>query len=108
MAQLVRKTFAGPPNYHDIRKGDEAETYWLLNLDSPICMRTRLNLGLVEQSRTSALEIGTTCETSCRSRTVGPRSPALAGATPRGSLAASLWPTDRLPRRFRGSPARWP
>jgi len=34
---LVRKTFAGPPNYHDIRKGDEAETYWLLNLDSPIC-----------------------------------------------------------------------
>src|SRR5208282_5069124 len=47
-------------------------------------------------------------ETSCRSRTVGPRSPARAGATPRGSLAAFLWPTGRLPRRFRGSPARWP
>src|ERR1700686_4746382 len=46
-------------------------------------------------------------ETSCRSRTVGPRFPALAGATLRGSLAAFLWPTDRLPRRFRGSPARW-
>ncbi|MBZ5547108.1 MAG: DUF4431 domain-containing protein [Acidobacteriia bacterium] len=35
---LVRKTFAGPPNYRDIRKGDKAETYWLLNLDSPICL----------------------------------------------------------------------
>ena len=35
---LSRKTFAGPPNYQDIRKGDKAETYWLLNLDSPICV----------------------------------------------------------------------
>ena len=42
---LVRKTFAGPPNYHDIRKGDEAETYWLLNLAHRFAgMRTRLNL----------------------------------------------------------------
>src|ERR1700686_1913674 len=46
-------------------------------------------------------------ETSCRSRTVGPRFQALAGATPRGSLAAFLWPTDRLPRRFRGSLPCW-
>jgi hypothetical protein len=35
---LIRKAYAGPPNYSDIRKGDKAETYWLLNLDSPICM----------------------------------------------------------------------
>src|SRR6266436_5345566 len=35
---LIRKTFPGPPNYSDIRKGDKAETYWLLNLDSPICV----------------------------------------------------------------------
>jgi len=35
---LNRKTFAGPPNYSDIRYGDKAETYWLLNLDSPICV----------------------------------------------------------------------
>lgn len=35
---LSRKTSAGPPNYQDIRKGDKAETYWLLNLDSPICV----------------------------------------------------------------------
>ena len=36
--RLVRKTFAGPPNYSDIRKGDQPETYWLLKLDSPICV----------------------------------------------------------------------
>ena len=36
--KLVRKTFAGPPNYSDIRKGDQPETYWLLNLDSRICV----------------------------------------------------------------------
>src|ERR1700687_67484 len=47
-------------------------------------------------------------ETNCRSRTVDPLFQALAGATPRGSLAAFLWPTARLPRRFRCSPARLP
>jgi hypothetical protein len=36
---LVRETFAGPPNYQDIRKGDEAETVWLVKLDSPICIK---------------------------------------------------------------------
>ena len=35
---LVRKTFAGPPNYRDIHKGDEPETAWLLKLESPICV----------------------------------------------------------------------
>ena len=37
---LIRKTFPGPPNYSDIHKGDRAETYFLLNLDSPICLNT--------------------------------------------------------------------
>ena len=36
--RLVRKTFAGPPNYQDVHKGDEPETVWLLKLDSPICV----------------------------------------------------------------------
>ena len=35
---LLQKTFAGPPNYEDIRKGDKPETLWLLKLDSPICV----------------------------------------------------------------------
>jgi hypothetical protein len=37
---LIRKTFPGPPNYSDIHKGDRAETYFLLNLDSPLCLNT--------------------------------------------------------------------
>ena len=36
--KLVRKTFPGPPNYKDIRTGDEVETNWYLALDSPICV----------------------------------------------------------------------
>jgi len=35
---LVRKTFPEPPNYASIRKGDAAETYFLLDLDRPICV----------------------------------------------------------------------
>lgn len=35
---LVVKTAPGPPNYKDVRKGDEPETFWLLKLDSPICV----------------------------------------------------------------------
>lgn len=35
---IIRKTFPGPPNYDNIRKGDAAETYWLLKLDSPVCV----------------------------------------------------------------------
>lgn len=35
---IERKTFAGPPNYENIESGDRAETYWILNLKSPICV----------------------------------------------------------------------
>lgn len=35
---LLRRNFAGPPNYEDIHKGDKVETFWLLKLDSPICV----------------------------------------------------------------------
>jgi uncharacterized protein DUF4431 len=35
---LVRKTFAGPPNYENIRRGDRPETYWLLSLSQPVCV----------------------------------------------------------------------
>ena len=35
---LTRRTFAGPPNYEDIRKGDKAETFLFLNLVSPTCV----------------------------------------------------------------------
>lgn len=30
--ELSRQTFAGPPNYEDVNKGDKAETYWILTV----------------------------------------------------------------------------
>ena len=35
---IRRHTFAGPPNYESIAKGDLAETVWLLHLTQPICV----------------------------------------------------------------------
>jgi hypothetical protein len=35
---LIRQTFPGPPNYESVRKGDRAETVWLLVLASPVCV----------------------------------------------------------------------
>lgn len=35
---LLKKTFPGPPNYQDVNKGDKPETFWLVKLDSPICV----------------------------------------------------------------------
>ncbi len=36
--KLVREIHPGPPNYENIRKGDKAETIWVLRLSSPICV----------------------------------------------------------------------
>ncbi len=35
---LVRETHAGPPNYESIRRGDKAETIWVVRLSKPICV----------------------------------------------------------------------
>ena len=35
---LVSKTYPGPPNYEDIKKGDQPETGWYLKLAEPICL----------------------------------------------------------------------
>jgi hypothetical protein len=35
---LISKTFAGPPNYESVRNGDRAETSWLIELHSPVCV----------------------------------------------------------------------
>jgi hypothetical protein len=35
---LIRRTFPGPPGYESIREGDKPETYWLLDLSSPVCV----------------------------------------------------------------------
>ena len=48
---LVRQTFAGPPNYESIASGDRPETYWFLELEIPICV-----IGKNEQSPDSETE----------------------------------------------------
>jgi hypothetical protein len=35
---IKRHTFAGPPNYESIAKGDAPEVTWVLHLAKPICM----------------------------------------------------------------------
>lgn len=35
---LYRKSFPGPPNYEDIKKGDEEEIYWLIKTTNPFCI----------------------------------------------------------------------
>ena len=36
--ELYKKTFPGPPNYEDIKKGDEEEVYWLIKTTKPFCV----------------------------------------------------------------------
>lgn len=36
--KISRKTFAGPPNFENIKNGDKPETYWILHLTKPICV----------------------------------------------------------------------
>src|ERR1700752_1178436 len=38
VGSLVRRTFAGPPNYESVKAGDEAETGWYVSLARPICV----------------------------------------------------------------------
>jgi hypothetical protein len=35
--KLIRETFPGPPNYHSVKEGDEAETFFLLVLSKRLC-----------------------------------------------------------------------
>jgi hypothetical protein len=35
---IVQETFPGPPNYESVQSGDQAETYWILELARPVCL----------------------------------------------------------------------
>lgn len=35
---IARETFAGPPNYESVAKGDEAELYWILTASEPVAI----------------------------------------------------------------------
>lgn len=36
--ELSRRTFAGPPNYESVHKGDRAEVVWILTAPAPIAL----------------------------------------------------------------------
>ena len=38
VGELSRETFAGPPNYENVHKGDKAETHWILTAYEPIAL----------------------------------------------------------------------
>jgi hypothetical protein len=44
MGKIIRKTFAGPPNYESVKEGDRPETYWILHLSRPICVNADENM----------------------------------------------------------------
>ena len=35
---IVRQTYAGPPDYESVTKGDEPQVIWLLQLDERVCV----------------------------------------------------------------------
>jgi hypothetical protein len=41
--KIIRKTFPGPPNYENIKTGDQPETYWILILTKPFCVNADTN-----------------------------------------------------------------
>ncbi|MBK4726368.1 DUF4431 domain-containing protein [Pantoea agglomerans] len=43
--KLLRITFPGPPNYESVEQGDEAEVYWVLQADKPVCADDAANWG---------------------------------------------------------------
>jgi len=50
---ITQETFPGRPNYESIERGDEAETYWFLTVNIPLCVsmisledeKTKLKIG---------------------------------------------------------------
>lgn len=40
---LYSKSFPGPPNYEDIKKGDEEEIYWLIKTEKEFCVNETKN-----------------------------------------------------------------
>ena len=39
-----RRTFPGRPNYESVKKGDEPETVWILQLNKPVCVEGDANI----------------------------------------------------------------
>jgi Domain of unknown function (DUF4431) len=41
--RIFRKDFPGPPNFESSARGDERMRYWILRLDSPVCVDRSTN-----------------------------------------------------------------
>ncbi len=56
-ATLSEKTFAGLPNFHDIKKGDQAETYVIAKLNSSACLNLQDFKGRSTQGSSQQLQL---------------------------------------------------
>jgi hypothetical protein len=54
---ITRKTFAGPPNYESVKKGDAPEVYWILHLTKPICVNADKNVTGGEEPEKNVYDI---------------------------------------------------
>lgn len=51
---IRRRTFAGPPGYESVAKGDQPERVWVFRLTKPICVSAR---GYWEEKNVSDLQL---------------------------------------------------
>lgn len=60
--KITRNTFAGSPNYDNIKKGDTPERYWILNLIKPICVISDPNIigGEKQENNVSKIQLALT------------------------------------------------
>jgi Domain of unknown function (DUF4431) len=55
--RITREIFPGPPNYEDVQKGDEPETYWILEPTHAACMNPDSRDGLGSKGLTNVHRI---------------------------------------------------
>ena len=54
---VSRQVFPGPPNFESVADGDEKLVYWILHLDSPICVGSGAVTKELDESEPRVLEI---------------------------------------------------
>jgi hypothetical protein len=55
--QLYKKSFPGPPNYTDVKKGDEEEVFWLLKTTIPFCVNENERIWGEKQTNLSDVQL---------------------------------------------------
>lgn len=54
---LLRETYPGRPNYESIKKGDEAETIWVLRLKKRICVSSSFDAINVSEKNQKKIQL---------------------------------------------------